>query len=246
MSPEGPLPVAKTMGNAGSPQSLFVWIGDDPKADDGVLKDVAQSCLASSALVSLAWSQHPAGEAYADFNLKAPEVLDGSWYLRDRAGFENQDLDTLHDVELLGRSLVEVLEAKLKDFKSLDWKDVTIMGFGKGAGIAMYASSLNLFPKPVRSMILFSPVVLFPAYLAEKMQALAKAKPAQVMDMYIVWASKNRCTPGTYRQLLAQTLRKDRGVKVTPDTMPDGDHSFSSGCIPTLNSLLTLTLQAKR
>jgi predicted esterase len=246
MSPEGPLPVVQTTGNTASPASLIVWIGDEPKGDNVELKNIAPTCLTTSALVSLAWSQHPAGEAYAEFNLKAPEVVDGSWYLRDVAGFENQDLDMLHDVELLGRSLVETIETKLKDYRGLDWKNVTIMGFGKGAGIALYASLLHLFPQ-CASMILFSPVVLFPSYMGEKMQSLPKP-PATggKLALYLVWGSKNRSTPGTYRQLLAQTLRKDKSVSSTPDTMPDGDHSFSANCIPTLNSLLSLQLQAAR
>merc|ERR1712139_437016 len=106
----------------------------------------------------------------AEFSLNAPEVVDGSWYLRDRAGFENQDLDMLHDCELLGRSLVDAIEPKLGEF-GLDWKNVIILGFGKGAGIALYAALLKSIPKPVSAMVLFSPVVPFPTYLGEKMKA---------------------------------------------------------------------------
>merc|ERR1719499_524555 len=119
-----------------------------------MIKSLPESAT-SSAVLSLAWSQHPAGEAFVDFNLKAPEVVDGSFYLRDKASFENQDLDMLHDVELLGRSLVESLEPKVNEY-GLDWNKVVIMGFGKGAGIALYAALLKIFPKPVSAMILFS------------------------------------------------------------------------------------------
>lgn len=147
--------------------------------------------------MSLAWTEHPAAEAwlssevlsllkkaFLEFSLKAPEVVDGSFYLRDRAAFENQewreamsfptvgkDLDMLHDVELLGRCLLESLEPKLGEF-GLDWdkvgpfgrwhskchvaSQVVILGFGKGAGISLYASLLNIFPKQVSAMVLFS------------------------------------------------------------------------------------------
>merc|ERR1712151_1489074 len=179
MSPEGPLPITLEVGNTKNPSSLLVWIGDTPKAEHTVLKDISAS-IGSAGMLSISWSQHPAGEAYAEFNLKAPEVVDGSWYLRDRAGFENQDLDMLHDVELLGRSLVEVLDAKVGEFK-LDWTRVIIAGFGKGAGIALYASLLKLFPKPVSAMILFSPVALFPSFLGEKLGRVPKSQGAAPM-----------------------------------------------------------------
>merc|ERR1712190_422134 len=167
MSPEGPLPTTLEIGNTKNPSSLLVWIGDTPKTENTILKDLP-SLIGSAGMLSISWSQHPAGEAYAEFNLKAPEVVDGSWYLRDRAGFENQDLDMLHDVELLGRSLVDALEPKLGEY-GLDWKNVIVMGFGKGAGIALYASLLKLFPKSISAMILFSPVALFPSFLGEKL-----------------------------------------------------------------------------
>merc|ERR1712190_9024 len=169
MSPEGPLPATMEAGNTTNPKSLLVWIGDNPKAEGAILKGLPESSN-SSAILSLAWSQHPAGEAFLEFNLKAPEVVDGSFYLRDRASFENQDLDMLHDVELLGRSLVESLEPKLNEY-GLNWQNVVIMGFGKGAGIALYAALMKVFPQPISAMILFSPVLLFPSFLGEKILA---------------------------------------------------------------------------
>merc|ERR1712187_599872 len=106
-----------------------------PQIEHSVLKDLPAS-IGKGGMISLSWSQHPAGEAYNEFNLKAPEVGDGSFYLRDEASFENQDLDMLHDVELLGRSFVEALEPKINEY-GLDWSKVILMGFGRGAGIAL-------------------------------------------------------------------------------------------------------------
>merc|ERR1712187_768426 len=191
--------------------------------------------------MSISWSQHPAGEAYAEFNLKAPEVVDGSWYLRDRAGFENQDLDLMHDVELMGRSLVETIAPKLGEY-GLDWKNVVVLGFGKGAGIALYAALLKSIPKQVSAMVLFSPVVPFPTYLGEKMKSVGARGSAAPTKVFTIWGSRNRSTPGTYRQLLAQTLRKSPEVHCTPDTLPDGDHSFDAKSMSVLTSLLPLCL----
>jgi len=238
MSPEGPLPTKLEGGNMRNPSALLVWIGDDAKAEASHVREIAESAQ-SAGLVSLSWSDHPAGEAFLDFNLKSPEVVDGSFYLRDRASFENQDLDLLHDVELLGRSLVESLETKLAEH-GLDWSKVVIMGFGKGAGIALYASLLGLFPKQVASMALFSPIVLFPSFLAEKM--LSKSRSSTPIKMFNIWGNRDRSTPGTYRQLLAQTLRKAKEVHCTPDTLPDGDHSFDGKSVGVMTSLLPLCL----
>jgi len=240
MSPEGPVPIITEAGNKTNPKTLVVWLGDNPKPESDVLKDLP-SHIGSAHFVHVAWSKHPAGEALAENSLNSPEVVDGSWYLRDRAAFENSDLDMLHDCELLGRSVVETIEPKLGEF-SLGWENVVVLGFGKGAGIALYASLLRLFPKPVSAMILFSPVVLFPTYLGEKFQALPKSGPATPMKLFAVWGNRNRCTPGTYRQLVAQILRKAPEVHFTPDTLPDGDHAFDDKNFNILTSLLPLSL----
>jgi len=245
MSPEGPIPTTAEEGNTRNPSSMIVWIGDDPQGDKAALKELPEAAGGAVAVVTLAWSQHPAAEAFVEFNLKSPNVLDGSFYLRDPKAFENQDLDMLHDVELLGRSLVEALEPKLGEF-GLDWKNVVIAGFGKGAGIAMYASLLQLFPRQVASMVLFSPVVLFPTFLGEKMLALkagAGAGAAKPVKIFTVWGNRNRSTPGTYRQLLSQVLRKAPEVNCTPDTLPEGDHAFDSRSAGVLTSLLPLCLR---
>ncbi|CAE7947297.1 Mecr [Symbiodinium sp. KB8] len=224
MSPEGPLPTAHEGGNLDSPNALVIWLGDDSQNEAAAVREVA-SQVGSAAFVSLAWAQHPAAEAFADFSLKLPEVVDGSFFLRDRQAFENQDLDLLHDVELLGRCLAESIETKLGEF-GLSWDKVVILGFGKGAGIALYASLLNIFAQQVAATVLFSrPIVLFPSFLAEKMQALRQTTTGK-MKVFAVWGNRNRSTPGTYRQLLAQTMRKAKDVVFTPDTLPDGDHSF--------------------
>jgi len=239
MSPEGPLPIATEAGNKQNPSSLVVWLGDQPKGENAVLKDLPTS-IGAAGFLSLSWTQHPAGEGLAEFNLSSPEVCDGSWYLRDRAAFENQDLDLLHDCELLGRSFVETLEPKLAEY-GFDWKNVIVLGFGKGAGIALYSTLLKVIPKQVAAMILFSPVVPFPSYLGEKLQA-AKRGGESPMKMFTIWGNRNRSTPGTYRQLLAQTLRKAPEVHCTPDTLPDGEHAFDSKCLGVLTSLLPLCL----
>merc|ERR1712061_375574 len=232
-SPEGPLPITIEAGNKRSPSSLVVWIGDNPKAENALLKDLPSS-LGSAALMAISWSQHPAGEGLNEFNVTAPEVTDGSWYLRDRQSFENEDLDMLHDVELLGRSMIEAIEPKLGDY-GLDWKNVILLGFGKGAGIALYGSLLKLIPKQVSGMIFFSPVVPFPSFLAEKIGALKKGT-ATPTKMFHIWGNKDKSTPGSYRQLLTQALRKAPELQCTPDTLPDGDHSFDAKSFQILTS----------
>jgi predicted esterase len=237
-SPEGPLPVTLEVGNKSSPSSLLVWVGDQPKEENALLSDLGSS-LGASAMMSVAWSQHPAGEGFADFNVASPEVCDGSWYARDRTQFENADLDTLHDVELLARSLVETTEAKLAMY-GLDWKNVILCGFGKGAGIALYGSLLKIFPKQISAMVLFSPIVPFPAYLAQKVAAIKRN--STTMKLYTIWGNRNRSTPGNYRQLLTQALRKAPEVQNTPDTLPDGDHVFDRKAYSVFTQLLPLCL----
>mmetsp|Transcript_71536 Transcript_71536/g.165422 ORF Transcript_71536/g.165422 Transcript_71536/m.165422 type:complete len:836 (+) Transcript_71536:62-2569(+) len=239
MSPEGPLPCALEVGNK-NPSSLIVWVGDNPKPESQVLEGISSN-LGTGGLVSFSWSSHPAGEGLLEFNLSAPEVVDGSWYMRERSSFENEDLDMLHDVELLGRSMVEAIEAKLGETK-LEWKNVVLVGFGKGAGIALYASLLNVIPKQVPGMILFSPIVPFPSFLAEKMTALKRAGPPQQMKLFTIWGVKNRSTPGSYKTLLQQALRKAPDLNCTPDTLPEGDHVFDTKSLQVLTSLMPLCL----
>merc|ERR1712045_924836 len=40
MSPEGPLPIAFEAGNTKNPNSLLVWIGDFPKIENAIFKDL--------------------------------------------------------------------------------------------------------------------------------------------------------------------------------------------------------------
>ncbi|CAJ1451543.1 unnamed protein product, partial [Effrenium voratum] len=144
--PEGPLPTTLELGEQRRPESLVVWVGDNPKSEHVALKDVS-NVLGRSGLVSLSWSQHPAGEGMLEFEVGSTEVTDGSWYMRSRTSFENEDLDMLHDVEVLGRSLAEALEPKLKQ-SGLGWKNVILCGFGKGAGVALYAALMKIIPQP--------------------------------------------------------------------------------------------------
>merc|ERR1711972_270444 len=241
-SPEGPLPVTFEAETSQNPNSLCVWIGDQPEAENDVLKALPSSLGGSASFMCISWSRHPAGEGLMEFNLNSTEVTDGVWYLRERSNLENEDLDMLHDVELLGRSMVEAIEQKLGT-TGLDWKNVVLMGFGKGAGLALYAALLKIVPKHVGGMIFFSPVVPFPSFMAEKMAVLRKGAPASPpVKMFTVWGNRNRSTPGSYRQLLAQAIRKATDIQCTPDTLPDGDHSFSSKGLAVLTSLLPLCL----
>jgi len=240
MSPEGPVPVSLEAGNKDSPTSLLVWIGDQPRAENTVLKDLPAS-IGPSALVCVAWPQHAAGEGLVEQNLTAPHILDGSWYSKDRHTFENHDLDLLHDIELLGRSLVQTIEAKLAQF-GLQWKNVTILGFGKGAGVALYASLLKILPKQIAAMVLFSPIVPFPGFLAEKIQAARRTGTSSPMKLFTVFGSRNRSTPGSYKQQLAMAVRHASEVTYTPDTIPDLEHIFDGRCLSSLVALLPLCL----
>ncbi|CAJ1395257.1 unnamed protein product [Effrenium voratum] len=236
--PEGPLPTTLELGEQRRPESLVVWVGDNPKSEHVALKDVS-NVLGRSGLVSLSWSQHPAGEGMLEFEVGSTEVTDGSWYMRSRTSFENEDLDMLHDVEVLGRSLAEALEPKLKQ-SGLGWKNVILCGFGKGAGVALYAALMKIIPQPVSAMIFFSPIVAFPGYLAERLGQMTRNTTP--VKMFIVWGNRNKSTPGSYRQLLAQALRKAPEVHLTPDTLPDGDHVFDVKSFGVLGSLLPLCL----
>merc|ERR1719497_52125 len=42
-SPEGPLPTTLDAGNKRSPNSLVVWVGDNPKAENPLVKDISGS-----------------------------------------------------------------------------------------------------------------------------------------------------------------------------------------------------------
>jgi len=239
VSPEGPLPVTLEVGNTKSPSSLVVWVGDDAASENPLLKGLYSS-LGTSALMALSWAEHPAGEGLGELRLNSPEVVDGSWYLRDRQSFENEDLDQLHDVELLGRSMVEAINTQLQK-TGLEWKNVILAGFGKGAGIAFYAALIRLIPQPVAGGIFFNPVIPFPAFLAEKGQNF-KRLAGSAMKMFTIWGSKDKATPGPYRQLLVQAIRKFPEVHCTPDTLPEADHSFGEKSMSVLVSLLPLVM----
>jgi len=240
MSPEGPIPIAFEAGNARNPNSLLVWIGDS-KDDHGLIRDLPMT-VGSAAVLALNWKGHPSGEGLDELSLTDPSVVDGSWYLREKRLFENADLDLLHDVELLGRSLVSAIEPKLTAYK-LDWKQVVVIGFGKGAGVAMYAALMGMFPKQLGSMVLFNTVVPFPTFLSLKLDSPTRKKEQRgTLKVFTIWGNRDRSTPGTYRQLLAQTLKRAPEVHCTPDTLPDGDHEFSEGSFGVLTSLLPLCL----
>merc|ERR1740121_838455 len=239
VSPEGPLPVTLEAGNITNPSSLVVWVGDDPASENQYLKSLYSS-LGSSALMVLSWSEHPAGEGLGELSLTTPEVVDGSWFLRDRQSFENEDLDQLHDVELLGRSMVEAISQQLQK-TGLEWKNVILAGFGKGAGVAFYSALIRLIPHPVAGGIFFNPVIPFPAFLAEKGQNF-KRPAGSAMKMFTIWGSRDKATPAPYKQLLVQVIRKFPEVHATPDTLPEADHSFGEKSMTVLTSLLPLVM----
>jgi len=237
MSPEGPLPITLEAGNTSSPKSLIVWLGDEPAVESRYLQGLTAS-LGSSALLCLSWDQHAAGEGLKDFSVTTPEVLDGSWYLRDRATLENEDLDHLHDVELLGRCMMESVQGSLDKY-GLTWRNVVLAGFGKGAGLLFYASVARLLPQQVAGGVFFNAIVPFPAFLAEK---AAKRTDRTPVKMFTIWGSRDSSTPSNYRQALQQALRKYPEVQCTPDTLPENDHIFNEKSISVLTSLLPLVL----
>jgi predicted esterase len=239
MSPEGPIPATAESGNKRAPSQLFVWIGDSPRSENALLQDLG--CEATTAVLCLHWSEHASAEGMADLDLKSPEILDGSWYRRTRADLENTDLDLLHDVELLSRSMVAAIDTRLGEY-GLDWNKVILGGFGKGAGLALYAAILRIIPKRIPSIILFCPVLLFPSYLAEKMKDVEASPKSSMMKIFTIWGSRDVSTPSTYRQLLTQVLRKAENVHVTPDTLPDGDHVFDVKSQSILTSLIPLCM----
>mmetsp|Transcript_53099 Transcript_53099/g.153156 ORF Transcript_53099/g.153156 Transcript_53099/m.153156 type:complete len:840 (+) Transcript_53099:69-2588(+) len=237
-NPEGPLPIALEAGNMVDPKSLIVWIGDQDAQEQPLVRNMS-AALGSAGLLCLSWAQHPAGEGLAELDLAAPGVADGTWYARTRAKLENEDLDQLHDIELLGRGLVDVVEGQIAKL-GLQWRNVIFTGFGKGAGVAMYAVLARLIPQPFAGGIFFNAVVPFPSYLAEKAKGAPRA--ASPMKLFTIWGSQDRATPAGYRQLLAQVLNDVPQVSCTPDTLPDNDHSFNQKSVSVMSSLLPLIM----
>jgi len=233
---EGELPVAGRGGNQTNPIALLAWIGDSPQSETPLLKEV-MTLFPNTAYMATAWSGHKAGDDLSDIDLNSSEVKDGSFYNRGRDAFENKDLDNIHVIEVLGRCLVATIQSKLSELR-LDWKNVVLCGFGKGAGIALYASVLKLVPSEVAGLILFSPVVLFPSFLGEKIQTRPMlGKMAKTMH-YIVWGKSDMSTPSQYKQLLSQSLAKASEVTCTTDELPEGDHRFSANASKLLAELL--------
>jgi len=219
---------------------LIVWLGDQSHSENSVLKDLPGT-FATSKFLSLSWSQHPAGEGLGEVNMTMPSVLDGSWYKRVETDYQNDDLDLLHDVELLGRALVEAIKPKIAAL-GLGWRNVVIAGFGKGAGIALYASLLRMIPAQVSALVLFAPVVPFPNFLGTKLATLPKRASSPMCKVFTIWGSHDRSTPGSYRQSLQQVLRKVPDIHATPDTLPESEHAFDAKGYGVLESLMPLCL----
>jgi len=238
---EGALPVSFTAGSRLRPTSVLVWVGDDPESDKSLFKDLGMNGR-NTRVICLGWPDHTAGEALLQLNVNGPDVLNGSWYSKDQAAMANEDLDILHDIELLARALVAAVRPMLEE-SGLTWKNVTLAGFGKGAGVALYATLCQVVPEHVAGLILFAPVVAFPRYLEKKMQELraeereASKPPAK---MFGIWGSKDRSTPASYRQLLMQVLSKVPESHYTAETLPDAEHAFDSNGCTMLGSLMSL------
>ena len=195
-------------GKLQSPSSLLVWIGDGELAGGAgaYMQEKITSAFPEAALVSYSWCSRKFSQTsyWEGFNLTLPEVLDGSFFHRDQDKWEDLELNMLRDIELDGRLFADLLELRLGEL-GLDWSRVVVMGFGKGAGIALYAALL--FPKCPASMVFFSPIVMFPSFLQEKMAAMRKGVCAS-KNIFIVWGRHDTSTPSTYRMLLAQMLQK--------------------------------------
>jgi len=232
MSSDGPLPVAHENIGREKPAKLVVWLGDNPDAEWPFLRNFTGPNR--SALVSLSWPNHTASEGFHQLDLDAPEVLNASWYLRKGGTLENNDLDSLHDVEVLARAFAESVEPKMHEY-GLSWGDVVLSGFGKGAGIVLYSVLMKIIPEAVASVVLFKPIVLFPTFMEEKAQRLNfKVK------LYLIWGSRDKYTPAQYRQLLQQVFRKMPNVSMTVDNTPDPDHDFNQKCVDTFEAIASL------
>jgi predicted esterase len=236
-SPEGPLPTTFEGGDTTAPKSLLVWLGDDTAGETSLLQDFADQLGGTTSLLCLSWKAFPAGENFTGLDLSAPEVVNGSWYSKERAAFDNEDLDQLHDIELIGRGISESIEIRLAKL-DLTWKNVVLSGFGMGAGFVMWASMTKLIPEKVAGGIFFNAVVPFPNFLAEK-AAKRHATPAK---MFTIWGSRDRSTPATYRQLIQSTMRKFPEVACTEDTLPDVDHNFGEQSLSVMSSLVPVVL----
>lgn len=239
-SPEGPLPTVMEAGNTSDPSALIVWVGDDSDVELPLLKEVAMS-IPRAAMVFLSWAEHPAGEGVLDLDLTARKVLDGSWYTRDRPQFENEDLDQLHDIELLGRCMVESVETVLAKY-GLTWRHVVLSGFGKGAGIAYYAASARLSPQTMSGGVFFNAVIPFPLFLAEKATAAAKTGDKRIIKLLTVWGGKDEVTPANYRQQLAQATRSLPQMQSSSDTIAENGHIFDDRAADVLVQVLPTVL----
>lgn len=176
---------------------LVVWVGEAPEGETRLLADLGSS-QGRRGMVAMDWSQHKACE------LLGPD--DCSSFTRDTPSLTDRDLDTLHGLEELCRSLVLSVELKLKQNR-LQWKNVVLCGYGKGAGIALWAVLLKIIPQ-VSAMFLFQPVTAFPILLAEKIlqRGTALMEGTTTVKAVFFWGSRDTSTPD-HRSLLAQALR---------------------------------------
>jgi len=241
-NPEDPIAVAFEHLSTQSPSSIVFWMGDDLNAEGERLESLMADKHSTAGLSFLSWMDHSSAEFFSQVDLQQQIITDGSWYAQNSMEMSAADLDMLHDIELLARSMVRSIQAAISKV-GLTWADVVLAGFGKGAGVAMYAVLLGLFPEQIAGSVFMNAIVPFPMFLGEK-SAIAKSKVGKdAIKMFTVWGGKDRATPASYRQLLANTLRKFPHVQCTPDTLPDNAHEFSDETASAFGSLLSLAMR---
>mmetsp|Transcript_11857 Transcript_11857/g.26990 ORF Transcript_11857/g.26990 Transcript_11857/m.26990 type:complete len:830 (+) Transcript_11857:103-2592(+) len=236
MSSDGPLPVAHESKAKDRPTHLIVWLGDDPNVEWQCMRE-STSLSRGNSFVGLSWPAYTSSEGFSQLDLSRPEVLNASWYLRKPEGFENADLDSLHDVEVLARALVECVEPMIAEH-GLKWSEVILAGFGKGAGVLLYAMMTGIVKAPVAGVILFQPIVVFPTFMESKAKRLGSK-----VKVYIIWGSRDKYTPAPYRQSLQQIVRKQPDVTLTVDNTPDPEHIFNQKSVDTFDAIMSLLLK---
>eukprot|EP00927_Polykrikos_kofoidii_P033558 TRINITY_DN28371_c0_g1_i1.p1 TRINITY_DN28371_c0_g1~~TRINITY_DN28371_c0_g1_i1.p1 ORF type:complete len:866 (-),score=175.06 TRINITY_DN28371_c0_g1_i1:253-2787(-) len=239
---EEPLPCKLESGNQQNPSTVVVWIGDEPTEEADLLEELAGvDGQNTKAAFSFAWSEHPAGAGIIEPSVNDPQVLDASWFLRRSDDFSNEDLDRLHDVEVLGRCLVEALQPRL-DEHGLTWRSVTIVASGKAAGVALYAALLRLTPQPAYALVLYNAFVFCPTFFGEKLQTLprrpGRALQVSTTEVFTLWGSRDKSSSASYQQLLGKVL-KSPDVKLTSEQVSGGQRSLAPEVVAAMKKAIS-------